>query len=483
MRQDLKDRQHLSLSRRLEEISTKRRILVLQLAELDAQGKAVQQELHNLDSPISILPSDILAMIFETGALLEASAEFHFGSLVSHVSQSWREIALETPRLWNKIEYTKSADMEDDPYSEKVRSRATTFLTRSKSSPVDIQIQDYFYESDQDDVQTKNFLAMLGDQVGHFYRLCIKDGDPDGVRDILQYLSHKPASILHSILLGNYGVLELKGPLFPLGAPHLTIAQLDGIATSSLQYCLPSFQHLRCLRLAGIEIDGQGFRDALIALPVLTHLELSVVGSSQDATSFPVVLPTVRFLQVETYGADHLDRVIRIIHATSLTALSLLGWDYDVPGLNLALQDLEPHFPALQHLILGGITNQAPDLEVVASRFPGIERLTCQISQKKGLCGIDHILATIDTGSSGDSLRWPKLHTVAVSGSGIPLDVGALHYKISMMRDAGHPLRSLKLRKSLLIEAGAKAMGHLRQIVDVEDFSLDWPTPFAGLDN
>ncbi|KZP12711.1 hypothetical protein FIBSPDRAFT_152205 [Athelia psychrophila] len=119
MRQDLKDLQHLSLSRRLEEISTKRRILVLQLAELDAQGKAVQQELHNLDSPISILPSDILAMIFEAGALLEASAEFHFGSLASHVSQSWREIALATPRLWNKIEYTKPAEVFNTTHTQR----------------------------------------------------------------------------------------------------------------------------------------------------------------------------------------------------------------------------------------------------------------------------------------------------------------------------------------------------------------------------
>ncbi|KZP23944.1 hypothetical protein FIBSPDRAFT_857696 [Athelia psychrophila] len=65
----------------------------------------------------------------------------------------------------------------------------------------------------------------------------------------------------------------------------------------------------------------------------------------------------------------------------------------------------------------------------------------------------------------------------------MPLDVGALHYKISMMRDAGHPLRELKLPKSSFVEADAKAMGYLRQIVDVEDFSFDHPTPFAGLDN
>ncbi|KZP21138.1 hypothetical protein FIBSPDRAFT_860824, partial [Athelia psychrophila] len=115
MRQDWKDRQRLLLSGRLEEIATERRRLVLQLAELDARGKAVQQDLHNLDSPISILPSDILVMIFEAGALLESRAKFHFGSLASHVSRMWREIALATPRLWTKIECTKSATTAFQP--------------------------------------------------------------------------------------------------------------------------------------------------------------------------------------------------------------------------------------------------------------------------------------------------------------------------------------------------------------------------------
>ncbi|KZP12744.1 hypothetical protein FIBSPDRAFT_870007 [Athelia psychrophila] len=51
------------------------------------------------------------------------------------------------------------------------------------------------------------------------------------------------------------------------------------------------------------------------------------------------------------------------------------------------------------------------------------------------------------------------------------------------MRDAGHPLCRLKLPESLFVQAGAKAMRYLRKIVEVEDFSLDWPTPFAGFDD
>ncbi|KZP21133.1 hypothetical protein FIBSPDRAFT_891303 [Athelia psychrophila] len=495
-RADSEDRQCLTLSptRRLED-ATGRRELVLQQENFDRQEKVVQHELkslHNMNAAISIFPSEILSTVFEAGALLDSSSKCHFGSLVSHVSRHWRKIALATPRLWNKIECTRSKAVEDGytymTYSELERERVAAFLSRSKSSPVDIRIRD-FYDDYQDDIQTRNFLAMLGDQVGQFYHLCINDGDPDDVRIILRYFSHTPASILRSIVLGthsDHGILNLKSPLFPFGAPHLTIAQLDCIPTSSLQFCLPSFQHLQCLRLAGIAVDGHEFRDALMALPVLKHLELSVDNFSQRATRFPAVLPTLIFLQVKTY-LHTLDCAILAItiHAASLTTLSLSGWDGTEPKLNLSSEEaLESHFPALQHLILanGRFSDTAPDLEAIARRFPEIERLTCQVLPNSGLCyGIDHILATIDAGSSGDgSLRWPKLHTVAVAGSRTPLDAAALHHKIYVMRGAGHPLRQLKLHKSLLAQAGTKAMGYLRTIVDVEDFSLDWPTPFEG---
>ncbi|KZP21132.1 hypothetical protein FIBSPDRAFT_931776 [Athelia psychrophila] len=497
MRPDSEDRQRLALSltRRLEDIATGRRNLVLQQENFDRQEKAVQRKfksLHNMNAAISIFPSEILSMIFEAGALFDSSPRCHFGSLVSHVSRHWRKIALATPRLWNKIECTRSKVEEDEcetymTYSELERERVATFLSRSKSSPVDIRIQD-FCKDDPDDIQTRDFLAMLGNHVGQFHHLSIKDG----ILNTLKYLSHKPASILRSILIsleGDYDVFHLERPLFPFGAPHLTIAQLNNIATSSLHFCLPSFQHLQCLRLQGIEVDRHEFRDALMALPVLNHLELSVDNFSQRATRFPaVLLPTLRFLQVETYHLHTLDcaiLAILTIHAASLTTLSLSGWDDCAPELDLSSEEaLESHFPALQHLILaiGNTTNTSPDLEVIARRFPEIERLTCQVLPHSGLCyGIDHILTAIDAGSSGDnSLRWPKLHTVAVSGSRTPLDAAALHYKIYVMRDAGHPLRKLKLPESLLALAGTKAMGYLRTIVDVEDFSIDWPTPFEG---
>ncbi|KZP12737.1 hypothetical protein FIBSPDRAFT_1049903, partial [Athelia psychrophila] len=356
MRPDSEDRQRLALSltRRLEDIATGRRNLVLQQENFDRQEKAVQRKfksLHNMNAAISIFPNEIFSMIFEAGALFDSNCKCHFGSLVSHVSRRWRKIALATPRLWNKIECTRSkaSAVEEGytymTYSELERERVAAFLSRSKSSPVEIRIQD-FYDDDQDDIQTRNFLAMLGDQVGQFYHLCIIDGDPNGILNTLKYLSHKPAHTLRSILIspeGDYDVFHLERPLFPFGAPHLTIAQLNNIATSSLHFCLPSFQQLQCLRLQGIKVDRHETRDALMALPVLNHLELSVDNFSQRTTRFPaVLLPTLRFLQVETYHLHTLDCAILAIltvHAASLTTLSLSGWDDCAPELDLSSEE------------------------------------------------------------------------------------------------------------------------------------------------
>lgn len=98
---------------------------------------------------------------------------------------------------------------------------------------------------------------------------------------------------------------------------------------------------------------------------------------------------------------------------------------------------------------------------------------------------MDHILSAIDSGYSYEEIRefgtntaihrWPNLHTIAVLTSNARLDVKTLFYKISMLQDAGHPFRKLKLPKHFFSPVD---MAYLRQIIEVDDFSLDWPMPF-----
>lgn len=140
MHQISEDRRHcaLLLFKRLEEIAAERDALIVQLEKLDIRAKSTQRELktlHNLDAPISALPSEILAMVFEAGALLENSdPQPHFGTLVSHVVRQWRNTALATPQLWNEIAFQVSSS----GYAR--TERPLSFLSRSGVSPIDISV-------------------------------------------------------------------------------------------------------------------------------------------------------------------------------------------------------------------------------------------------------------------------------------------------------------------------------------------------------
>lgn len=57
-------------------------------------------------SPISLLPSEILAFIFETGVYM-ADPGSRFELMISHVPQCWRDVAFQMAQLWNTIRRTK----------------------------------------------------------------------------------------------------------------------------------------------------------------------------------------------------------------------------------------------------------------------------------------------------------------------------------------------------------------------------------------
>lgn len=58
----------------------------------------------------------------------------------------------------------------------------------------------------------------------------------------------------------------------------------------------------------------------------------------------------------------------------------------------------------------------------------------------------------------------------------------ALYREISTLKEADHPsaIHTLKLPKALVEVGGrdSEAVEDFRKIIDVENFSLDWPTPF-----
>ncbi|KZP32344.1 hypothetical protein FIBSPDRAFT_848762 [Athelia psychrophila] len=399
------------------------------------------------------------------------------------------------------------------PYWEEGGQRAAAFLARSRSSPVEINIWGFVAEDDF----SQEFIQLICDHIGHCRHLSITLTSPYALLKALEHLSRQAVPILSSFELTidetyNDGSFELDGLLFPLGTPPLITVQLHMILPSSLSFCLPAFTHVASLQLTGIWVEDDGYgslRDTLMALQALNHLELQLDYFCTWNPLLPMVLPTMRFLRIEGKNrAVCLDDVIRLIHAESLTTLWINGWDCGAPTLNLFLEEeLEcSHcFPSLQHLILRDISPDTSDLRGAARRFPGIERLTCharaspfnpmsniyshvisQIAARPPYRDLDEEEENEGDGNIAAPIRhkgWPKLHTIAMTATNDkqPLNVVELHDVISHLKGAGHPIRKLKLPHDLCLRAGAQAMARLREVVEVEDFNMDWPTPFEKL--
>lgn len=216
-----------------------------------------------------------------------------------------------------------------------------------------------------------------------------------------------------------------------------------------------------------------------MALPSLNHLELH--ESYIDlAISRPIVLPALYVLHG---GSSHkygfLDFLGPCIHAASLTVLVLQGHShvYGTP---------EVHFPSLRHLILLEVTQTVPGLRIL-SQFPTMQRLTCQAASwdhPSSQLGITDVLAALglgpqEGGDTGHRIPCPQVHTVAVSTYHIPLDIVTLTAQLSTLRENGIPIRKLMLPQILLTQLDdLEAIANLRKFVEIEDFKIDWSTPF-----
>ncbi|KZP04693.1 hypothetical protein FIBSPDRAFT_385965 [Athelia psychrophila] len=66
---------------------------------------------------------------------------------------------------------------------------------------------------------------------------------------------------------------------------------------------------------------------------------------------------------------------------------------------------------------------------------------------------------------------WPKLHSIAMLTE--RLDAPRLKSTILKLQAAGHPIRKLMLPQEM-----HPAMVEMRGTVELEDFDVDWPTPF-----
>ncbi|KZP28505.1 hypothetical protein FIBSPDRAFT_927616 [Athelia psychrophila] len=125
------------------------------------------------------------------------------------------------------------------------------------------------------------------------------------------------------------------------------------------------------------------------------------------------------------------------------------------------------------------------DLDKLARQFPDINRLTSR-AVLDYCCGLDTILRVV-LGQSRDQDQedgesngppWSNLQTIAVAASFTFLNTALLSL-VSRLKHTNHPLCRLLISNTAFDDdADEGIMEQLRELVEIEDFTEDWPTPF-----
>ncbi|KZP26790.1 hypothetical protein FIBSPDRAFT_886997 [Athelia psychrophila] len=243
---------------------------------------------------------------------------------------------------------------------------------------------------------------------------------------------------------------------------------IEGFEGVSPEFIRLIGEHVGHCRVYVVGNDGEAyssFRDGLMALPSLHHLELQLHWFDVMPHYLPIMLPTIQFLHIDAADCrECFGPLISILHAASLTTLSLTAWC--TAALLVDFEDgLELHLPSLKHVILAdGALRTTKELYTFARTFPDIERFSTEHMRDF------HLSIILDS--------CPTLQTIATSKFEQTDDTYNLHSVVRGFQEAGHPIRRLMLPETWFSEADAEDVVELREIIVMEEYYVDWPTPF-----
>src|SRR6267154_5285896 len=183
-----------------------RRAIDDELESLEKTTRALKLR-RNALAPISRLPPEIIALIFSFLSLPREYVRLLTGDKqnilawlrVSHVCHRWREIALNQPRFWSRIDFTTLTS-----------AGATEVLSRSKMAPLELEANLSGIHWDGNRVDA--FGKQLSSHVAHTSRLNITADFADLQTIIEQLASPAPALEWLSLVVDDEGHLRMGIP-------------------------------------------------------------------------------------------------------------------------------------------------------------------------------------------------------------------------------------------------------------------------------
>ena len=234
---------------------------------------------RNALAPISRLPPETIGIIFSFLSLPREYLRLLAGDKqdilawlrVSHVCHRWREIALNQPRFWSRIDFTTLTS-----------AGATEVLSRSKMAPLELEanLSGVNWASDRVDA----FGKQLSSHVSHTTRLNITADFADLQTIVEQLASPAPTLEWLSLIVDDEGHLPLGIPsnaiipdaLFDGTAPRLSRLQLDHC---NISWTSPLFKSLRILELRMLSQPRRpNLEEWLDAMEQMSQLDTLVVN-------------------------------------------------------------------------------------------------------------------------------------------------------------------------------------------------------------
>ena len=306
-----------------------------QLESLEKTARTLKLRRNTL-APISRLPPEIIAIIFsflslprEIAILLTGdNKQAHLAWLrVSHVCHRWREIALNQPRFWSRIDFTTLTP-----------AGATEVLSRSRMAPLelDANLSCVHWGGDRVDA----FGKQLSSHVSHIALLNITARSANLKTIIEQLASPAPALESLSLMVDDEAYQRMGIPsnatiphaLFDGTAPRLSRLQLD---RCDISWTSPLFKSLRTLELQVPSLIARpSLKEWLDAMEQMSQLGTLIVNHATPRA------PTV---------GTPLSEPTRVVTHPSLTELNLTATASDCTF-------------ALAHLILPALVSIRVDV-------------------------------------------------------------------------------------------------------------------------
>ena len=456
------------LQRSLDSMVAEETTILAQLEKLRCSIRARELRLakpHNLRSPVSTLPPQILRKIF----LMITQDCWDHALIISHVYRKWRKLVLATPQLWGHVKVCRC-------YSTPGRVLILDlFLERSKSCLMEVVVDFHFSHEKKhryyEDVQIEDQLERVYATLARWRIFRLRNAHPTLDSYELRPLKTAYAPRLQILdvegvwdELISFGAESEKNPeesleLFEGGAPELVLVRLCGISCSIPQ---PENHFKVQIENAPLARGNRGLTKPLARssrFPELAHLH-----RFYQPLKFPPGqgYGSLRALEISDLhlSCQHLGHLLRYFEAPMLHTL-VIKRSCPISALaRILAAPIIPVYTALRFLHLQSARFTAYDAQIITAMIPSLECISLDhcistnVLLRRLLVGRDthrclremwgyHCRGRGSRGRDG-AVLWPQLRAVLLSAFEAS-DFDALCDIITDRIACGLPIKSVEL--------------------------------------